>query len=78
MEEGISGKTNKSEYVSVIWHGLHKELWAVQNMQSLEQLQGEDMRMKQEKYIRLIKKKSKHLAKAMKLYEAGNGQAQME
>lgn len=77
MEEGISGKRNKSEYISVIWHGLHK-LWAVQNMQSLEQLHGEDTRRKQEKYIRLIKKKSKHLAKAMKLYEAGNGQAQME
>lgn len=43
-------------------------------LQSLEQVQREDMRTNQEKYIRLIKEISKHLAKAMKIYEAGNGQ----
>lgn len=42
-------------------------------MQTLEQVQGENMRMKQERYIKLITEKSKHLAKAMKFYEAGNG-----
>lgn len=47
-------------------------------MQSLEQVPGEDMRMKQERCIKLSKEKSRHLAKAMKLYEAGNGQAQMD
>lgn len=45
------GRRNESEHISVIWkyHGIHKELWAIHDMQSLEQVQGEDMRMKQEK-----------------------------
>lgn len=47
-------------------------------MQSLEQVQGEGKRMRQESYIRLIKEKPKHLAKAVKLYEPGKGKAQMD
>lgn len=46
-------------------------------MQSLGQVQGEDMGMKQEKYVRPIEEKSEHLAKVMKLYKAGNGQPPM-
>ena len=46
-------------------------------MQSLGQVQGEDMGMKQEKYVRPIEEKYEHLAKVMKLYKAGNGQPQM-
>lgn len=46
-------------------------------MQSLGQVQGEDMGMKQEKYVRPIEEKSEHLAKVTKLYKAGNGRPQM-
>lgn len=80
MEEDISGRRNGDEQ-TLHWesvNGIYKEWWTAQDMWSLGLVQGEDMGVKQEKYVRLIKEKSEHLAEIRRLYKAGNGQLQTD